>query len=120
MEKFTVVSLHPDLIINKESAIDRMGATASRSAEGKRPNYEKQIQLVRRQAKVLCPAYRNCRAEDWCWHCDSGQDGKPLTLGVICRGCKLLTADVIARSKSALISIQTASQVDANGAEAQS
>lgn len=100
MENYVVVSLHPDLVIDRESAIDRMGRTASASAEQRRPHYDKQIQLVRRQAKTLCPAYRNCRQEDWCWHCDSGHNDKPLTLGNICRGCKLLTADVLIQLKA--------------------
>lgn len=105
MEKRVISTLHPDLVVDKESAIDRMGATASVSAAQERPNFTKQIQLVRRVARGLCQAYENCRQEDWCWHCRSGQEGQPLRLGVTCLGCKLLTTDARITNKH-LIQIQ--------------
>jgi hypothetical protein len=92
MEKKTQSSLNPELIIGREEAIDRMGFIASRAVELAKPNYPKQIKLVRNYARTLCPSYNNCRLENWCWMCCSGID-KPLTLGKICLGCKLLTTD---------------------------
>ena len=99
MNKRSISSLHPDLVINTETAIDRIGAIASRSAEAGHQNFPKQIQLVRRTAQQLCVAYSNCRGEDWCWHCASGQNGQ-LYLGEICLGCKLLTADAHLQHRS--------------------
>lgn len=104
MLKSIVVDLHPDLVIDRESAIDRMGFTASESASKNRANYDKQVLLVRRTAKDMCVKYSNCRIEDWCWHCQSGQTG-PLFRGVVCLDCKLLTADALLAHKPKLVQI---------------
>ena len=88
-----LIQIHPDLIINRESALDRMGATASHSLDTNRPNATKQIQIVRMKAHKLCLEYQNCKACDWCVACASGTNGKPLFLGEACLYCKLLTAD---------------------------
>jgi hypothetical protein len=101
VQKTVRTDLHPDLIITREAAIDRMGFTAAQSADAQKPYFDKQIQLIRRQARGLCPVYRNCREEDWCWHCASGQHG-PLFRGDICLGCKLLTSDALIQIKSKL------------------
>lgn len=105
MQKRTIVNLHPDLVIGIETAIDRMGATASRSAERAKPNFAKQVQLVRSVARQLCTMYRNCRGEDWCWHCSSGQNGQ-LYIPSACLGCKLLTADAYLEHAPKLVQIQ--------------
>lgn len=115
MEKRFVVSLDPDLVIGREAAIDRMGKTAADSASSQRPHFDKQIQLVRRQAKKLCASYQNCRGEDWCWHCSSGQHGALFTPN--CLDCKLLTADVHLAYKQQLVTIQTSLSVDLTSAD---
>lgn len=99
MELVTTSDLNPDLIINRESVIDRIGRTASISAEQHRPNYDKQIKVVREQAKKMCPKYSNCKQEDWCWHCASGQNGV-LFRGATCLGCKLMTSDALIQIKA--------------------
>lgn len=104
MQKSHVSELHPDLVIDRKTAIDRMGLTATESMEKQKPNYEKQILLVRRVAKEACSSYRNCRGEDWCFFCSSGQTG-PLYRGETCLDCKLLTADAYLRNKPILIQI---------------
>lgn len=95
MEKTNVSLINPDLVIGKESAIDRMGSMASRARDKQHPNFNQQIQLVRRAAGKLCDNYRNCREHDWCFLCASGQNGQPLFRGKECLGCKLLSADVL-------------------------
>ena len=97
--------LNPDLVIGKETAIDRMGATAARSAELQKPNFTKQIQLVRNYALQLCSRYLNCRKEDWCFHCASGQDNAHLFMGKACLDCKLLTSDAHLKHKPKLVQI---------------
>jgi len=92
MERKSVSNLHPDLVIDQESALDRMGAVAMVSLERNSPSATKQVQIVRAKARSLCSDYRNCRIEDWCFHCESGQRGY-LFRGEECLGCKLLTAD---------------------------
>jgi hypothetical protein len=111
MQKHRVSDLHPDLVIDRQSAIDRMGLTASESVSKNKANYDKQILLVRRIAKEMCSGYRNCRIEDWCWHCNSGQTG-PLFRGVVCFDCKLLTADAILAHKPKLVQINLVNPID--------
>lgn len=105
MERRKPVSLNPDLVIGVEAAIDRMGSIASRAVELAKPNFAQQIKLVRQEARILCPSYSNCRAEDWCWHCSSGTNGG-LFLGDTCLDCKLLTAEAFKAHRPALVSIQ--------------
>jgi hypothetical protein len=108
-------SLPPELIIGTEAAIDRMRDIASRAMELRKPNYRQQIQLVRKEARNLCPAYRNCRVEDWCTACASGQEATPLFLGSLCLGCKLLVVDGKERAKeSKLVQIQSLSVSEHN------
>lgn len=98
--------LNPELVIGRgETAIDRMGKTAARSAELLKPNFTKQIQLVRNYALQLCSRYLNCRKEDWCFHCASGQDNHQLFMGPACLDCKLLTSDAYLKHKPKLVQI---------------
>lgn len=99
MKKSEVLQIHPDLVISREAAIDRLGQTANKSLEKNRPNATKQIQIVRAEARKLCPAYRNCRNEDWCFLCSSGQNNQPLFRGSVCLDCKLLTSDALVDNK---------------------
>lgn len=99
MEKLRPAKLHPDLVISTEAAIDRMGLTASKSVEQEKPNYQKQIQLVRSHARELCTSYRNCRGENWCFHCSSGQFGPFFRELETCQQCKLVTADALINHK---------------------
>lgn len=94
-----LIMLHPDLVISKEAAIDRIGAQASISAEQKMPHYRQQIQVVRRLAHELCTGYQNCKVDDWCWQCSSGQNGRELYMGDLCLGCKLLVVDSPERAR---------------------
>ena len=94
MNRLTISTLNPELVIGTTEAIDRMGLTASQAVELGKPNFIKQIQLVRSQAKGLCPAYKNCREEDFCFLCASGQGKQQLFLGKTCLDCKLLSSDV--------------------------
>jgi len=96
-------SLHPDLVIDQETALDRMGNMASRAADQQKSNFHKQIQLVRRYAKSLCERYINCRQEDWCWHCSSGQNNRPLFRGSSCLECKLFTSDARFKHKQPIL-----------------
>ena len=107
MKLTQISSLNPDLVIGREAAIDRMGATASESAEKRKPYFDKQVQLIRRQARVLCEAYKNCREEDWCFFCSSGQQGE-FYRGDICLGCKLLTSDALIKIKPRLAIVLSA------------
>jgi hypothetical protein len=108
MEKRSPVSLNPDLVIDQETAIDRMIHIASRSAELRKPTFSKQIQLVRRYARSLCSAYKNCRKEDWCLNCASGNHGS-LFLGATCLHCKLLTHDARMENRQKLVRIASSS-----------
>lgn len=98
MEKVTVIELHPDLVIDRKSALDRIGDIAAKSVETHAPRYTDQVRLVRNYIKQRCPDYRNCRQEDFCFHCSSGQQGQ-LYRGETCLGCKLLTADAVIQIK---------------------
>jgi hypothetical protein len=94
MEKMTQSTLNPELVIGTTEAIDRMGMMASHAANEHKYNYTKQIQLVRKQAKSLCQAYRNCRDQDWCFLCQSGSNGTPFFRDV-CQDCKLVTVEAL-------------------------
>ncbi len=100
MLKYQVSPLDPDLVIGRTAAIDFMGDLASHAAECHKPNYRQQIYLVRKKAHNLCSAYINCKNEDWCFMCASGQNDRPLFLGESCLKCKLLviTSPEIARA----------------------
>jgi hypothetical protein len=84
--------LHPDLVADRQTMIDRIGDLATRNIEAKAPYSNQQIDTVRRTIRVRCPDYRNCRQEDWCWQCASGQEGQ-LFRGETCLSCKLLTSE---------------------------
>lgn len=99
MKLTTPNDLHPDLVIDREAAFDRMGTTAAASADKQKPYFDKQIQLIRRLARAMCSEYKNCRREDWCFHCSSGQYGQ-LFRGDVCLGCKLLTSDALVQIKA--------------------
>lgn len=99
MRKEIPTDLDPELVIGKEAAIDRLGYILDLSIKQARPNFTKQVKVVRDEARRLCSAYRNCRVEDWCWQCSSGQDGQPLYRGGVCLSCKLLTTEVLFASK---------------------
>jgi len=106
MHRDSLSTLNPDLIINREAAIDRITTIAAAAAEQGKPNFVKQIQLVRREARILCPAYRNCKEHNWCMSCSSGLNKSSLFRGETCLGCKLLTTDALQEHKSRLVQIQ--------------
>ena len=114
MNEVKVVAIHSALTVGTETAIDRMGLIASKAVEQHKPNYAKQIQLVRQYATSLCASYRNCRAHDWCFTCSSGQNGRPLFRGDACLGCKLLaidSPDMARRSKLVQIALNGLSDI---------
>jgi hypothetical protein len=104
MQKRKPVPLNPDLVIDAESAIDRMLHAASLSVERGSHNFPRIVKLVRDYACSLCPTYRNCRKEDWCMACSSGLN-RPLFRGVTCLHCKLLTSDARLQNRQKLIRI---------------
>ncbi len=114
MRRKRPVPIDPDLIIGTHTVVDRMGDVASKAAETGVPVAWKMIRLVREQARRLCSFYQNCRKEDWCWHCSSGQDKRPLYRGQSCLTCKLLTAD--AHNKHKYLYAQRGTLVQIKGA----
>lgn len=103
--------LNPDLVIDQETAIDRMLHTASLAVESSNYNFPKIVKLVRTYARNLCPAYKNCRKEDWCMLCASGSKGS-FFMGATCLHCKLLTSDARIKNKQTLAQISQAANIN--------
>lgn len=111
MQKKQPSQLDPDLVVDQETAIDRMLHTASLAVEKNTHNFPRIVKLVRTYARSLCPAYKNCRKEDWCMFCSSGLRGS-FFLGTMCLHCKLLTSDARISCKQTLIRISTQNSTD--------
>ena len=108
MNKIRELELNPNLIVGKETTIDHMGRIVSAAVEQKRPTFKQQVMLLRSYARKLCPVYMNCRRENWCWLCNSGERGI-YNRGALCLDCKLLANDARLRYQKTLVQIsQTA------------
>lgn len=99
--------LNPELVVGKEATIDHMGRVVSAAVEQKKPTFKQQVMLLRSYARKLCPVYMNCRRENWCWLCNSGERGI-YNRGALCLECKLLANDARLYYKTLVQISQTA------------
>jgi len=108
MQKTRETELNPDLVVGRETTIDRLGRIVSDAVEQKKTTFPQQVMLLRSYARKLCPVYMNCRRENWCWLCNSGERGV-YNRGALCLECKLLDNSVRLHYNKTLVQIsQTA------------
>lgn len=106
MEKTRPINLHPDLVITRKDAFDlsrgsdfdKACDTVSLQVVVKGPHYTKKVSLLRTQARARCSSYKNCRQDDWCFLCSSGQNGI-LFRPEECKSCILFTSEALVTIK---------------------